>query len=134
MATMRFDDLPLIVRWLPAVFIMMVIFMFSSLPASRLPYYGSYDLLIKKGGHAIGYGLLGLAYFFALPPSLRSASRWTLSLMMAILFGLSDEFHESFVAGRNSSLVDVAIDAVGAALFLTLAVIYSSNSRSKSRD
>ena len=109
-----------------------VIFILSAQPASRLPVFGEYDLIIKKLGHALGYALLGLAYFFALPPRLRAGYRWLLALLMAILFALSDEFHQSFVEGRNSSLTDVLIDTVGAALALTLGVIYSSNSKSNS--
>ena len=120
------------VRWAPSIVMMGAIFFFSSLPASRIPDFGNWDLLIKKGGHACGYALLGLAYFFALPPRLSSGFRWFLALFMAILFALSDEFHQSFVQDRNSSLIDVGIDTLGAAIALTLAVFYSSNSRSNS--
>ena len=111
---------------------MAAIFFLSSLPASRLPYYGAYDILIKKGGHALGYALLGLAYFYALPPRLSTGYKWMVALLMAILFALSDEFHQSFVEGRTSSLYDVVIDGIGAAVALTLGAGYSSNSNSKS--
>lgn len=109
-----------------------VIFFLSGQPAGNLPFFGEYDVLIKKLGHATGYALLGLAYYYALPPRLRVGYRWTLALLMAVLFALSDEFHQSFVEGRNSSLVDVLIDTAGAGIALTLAVFYSSNSSSKS--
>jgi VanZ family protein len=124
---------PLILRWMPAVLMMAVIFFLSGQPASRLPIFGAYDLIIKKIGHALGYALLGSAYYFALPVRLRISYKWIVALLMAVLFALSDEFHQSFVEGRTSSLVDVLIDTVGAAFALTLAAIYSSNSRSKSR-
>jgi VanZ family protein len=119
-------------RWLPALALMIVIFSFSSMPAARLPFFGDLDFLVKKGGHAIGYALLGLAYFFALPPRLSTGFRWSLALLMAVLFALSDEFHQSFVLGRTSTLRDVAIDTAGAAIALTIGAIYSSNSSSKS--
>ena len=112
--------------------LMMVIFFLSGQPASRLPIFGEYDLLIKKLGHASGYAMLGLAYYFALPPYLRVGYRWALALLMAILFALSDEFHQSFIEGRTSSLIDVMIDTAGAVFALSLGAIYSSNSRSKS--
>lgn len=102
------------------------------MPASRLPFFGELDFLLKKGGHAIGYAMLGLAYFFALPPRLSTGYRWLLALLMAVLFALSDEFHQSFVEGRTSTLRDVGIDTAGAAIALTVAALYSSNSRSKS--
>jgi VanZ family protein len=94
--------------------------------------FGEYDLLIKKLGHATGYAMLGLAYYFALPPRLKVRYRWILALLMAILFALSDEFHQSFIEGRNSSTTDVMIDTAGAAFALTIGGYFSSNSSSKS--
>ena len=120
-------------RWLPALLTMAAIFLFSSLPASRIPFFGEWDLLIKKGGHVTGYALLGVSYFFALPPRLSASYRALTALLMAVLFALSDEFHQSFVDGRTSTLRDVMIDALGATAALLGAVVHSSNSRSKSR-
>ena len=119
-------------RWLPAFVMMIAIFTFSSIPASRMPDFGPYDFLVKKSGHAIGYAMLGLSYFYALPRRLNSGYRWFTAVLMAVLFALSDEFHQSFVQGRTSSLRDVMIDGTSAAIFVAVAAIYSSNSRSKS--
>ena len=119
-------------RWLPALLLMAIIFTFSSMPASNLPFFGEFDFILKKGGHAVGYAMLGVAYYFALPPRLATGYRWLLALLMAVLFALSDEFHQSFVAGRTSSLRDVAIDTAGAAVALSFTALYSSNSSSKS--
>lgn len=119
-------------RWLPAVVMMAAIFTLSSLPASEIPYFGPLDFVVKKGGHAVGYGLLGLSYYYALPPRLSAGYRAALAFLMAVLFALSDEYHQSFVEGRTSSLRDVAIDAFGAAVALILGAGYSSNSSSKS--
>jgi VanZ family protein len=113
--------------------IMGLIFFFSSLPSEKIPYYGGLDYIIKKGAHALGYGFLGLSYYYALPRSLSRLYRWVLAWIMAILFALSDEYHQSFVQGRNSSLGDVAIDGFGAILALFLGAGYSSNSRSNSK-
>jgi hypothetical protein len=77
---------PMLLRWLPSVILMGAIFILSGQPASRLPVFGEYDLLIKKLGHATGYAMLGLAYYFALPPRLKVGYRWILALLMAILF------------------------------------------------
>jgi VanZ family protein len=122
----------ILLRWLPAFLMMGAIFLFSSLPAGRIPYYGAFDVIVKKGGHALGYGLLGLSYYYAMPNRLSRLYRWVLALIMAVLFALSDEFHQSFVEGRTSSLRDVAIDSLGAVVALFLGAGYSSNSRSNS--
>jgi hypothetical protein len=120
-----------LLRWLPALGLMLTIFTLSSLPASGLPFFGDYDVLIKKASHALGYAMLGLAYFIALPPRLSRPYRWTLGLLMALIFALSDEYHQSFVDGRTSSLRDVMIDGAGAAVAVSIGAIYSSNSKSK---
>lgn len=121
-----------LLRWLPAVVMMVIIYLFSSTPAHALPFFGPLDLVVKKGGHALGYGLLGLAYYYALPPRLHTGYRWILALLMAVVFSLSDEYHQSFIEGRNPSLVDVLIDTGGAALALLLGAPYVSNSSSPS--
>lgn len=121
----------MLLRWLPSFILMAAIFGFSSLPASRIPYFGYLDVFFKKGGHAIGYALLGLAYYFALPPRLSVGYRRVLALLMAVLFALSDEYHQSFVEGRGSSIRDVAIDSAGALVGLLLGTAYWPNSGSK---
>lgn len=108
---------------------MTAIFMFSALPASRVPTFGIYDVYVKKIGHAIGYGLLGVSYYYALPTGLPRSIRWVMALALSLGFAFSDEFHQSFVEGRTSSLQDVAIDGLGAFLALFLAAGYSSNLR-----
>lgn len=120
-------------RWLPAAGMMGLIFYLSSLTSTELPYFGTWDFVLKKGAHALGYAFLGLAYYYALPGRLSIFYKLLLAWIMALLFALSDEFHQSFVQGRTSSLQDVAIDVSGAALALLAAAGYSSNSSSKSR-
>lgn len=94
---------------------MIAIFAFSSIPSDSIPSFDWADLLVKKGGHALGYGLLALAYLYAFrldPAKLKYA--W----LLAFLYAVSDEFHQSFVPGRYASWVDVLIDSAGAAIAL----------------
>jgi VanZ family protein len=120
-------------RWLPAVLMMGAIFFFSSIPGSRLPFFGQWDVVVKKGGHLTGYAMLGVAYFYALPPRLSISYRALMALLMAVMFAVSDEFHQFFVEGRHSQLRDVMIDTLGATTALLAAVFYSSNSNSNKR-
>ncbi len=106
-------------QWGPAVVIMAVIFALSSRTAGELPDFGSWDYAVKKTGHILGYGLLGLACWRGLRMDRRRLlSAWVL----AVIYAASDEFHQSFVAGRHPSIVDVLLfDGGGAALALVLA-------------
>ena len=102
-------------RWLPALAMTALIFGASSLPSKDIPSFGVWDVLAKKGGHALGYALLGAAYLRGLTAERRLG--WplaALALAAAIVYAATDEFHQSFVSGRHPSVVDVLIDAGGA--------------------
>ena len=107
-------------RWVPAVLMMAIIFFASATPGSELPKFGGWDFLAKKGGHMLGYALLALAYLYALGGNRRSPSRLFFSLVLAILYACSDEWHQRFTPGRTPSVVDVFIDTAGAAVGLTV--------------
>jgi VanZ family protein len=101
---------------------MAVIFGFSSIPLNEMPNFGLFDFLVKKGGHAFGYGLLALTFLRGLKGENKDVnSRWFyLAWAMAILYSATDEFHQSFVPGRHPAVTDVMIDALGAAIMLFL--------------
>jgi VanZ family protein len=111
---------------------MILIFLASNTPADQIPYFGDFDIWVKKGGHVVGYSFLSLAYYYAMPSRLSRGYRLLMAWMMALLFALSDEYHQSFVEGRTSSVNDVVIDGFGAGVALILGARHSSNSSSSS--
>jgi VanZ family protein len=96
---------------------MCVIFAFSATPSNELPNFGSSDTIIKKGAHMLGYALLTLAYLRGLKVTSNNRSEtWKFaifSLILAALYAMTDEYHQSFVPGRNSRWTDVGIDTIG---------------------
>jgi VanZ family protein len=79
------------------------------------------DTLLKKTGHALAYGILAWLYLRALRGRFQDERVfYAVSIGLAAAYGLSDEYHQTFVPGRNGSLLDVAIDGMGAcaAMFL----------------
>ncbi len=97
---------------------MAIIFAFSSTPGKDLPSFGILDFLVKKGGHMLGYGLLALAYWYGLGWNKKYV--W-LAGCLAVAYAATDEVHQSFVAGRHPSPVDVFLfDGGGAAIFLVI--------------
>ena len=110
---------------------MAAIFGFSSIPSSGMPTFGFWDILVKKGGHAFGYGLLSLAYLHGLTmgsgkyPGVLQMLAWG----MATLYSVTDEFHQSFVPGRHPAMSDVLIDSLGAAVMLVWVKHYKSARR-----
>ncbi len=117
-------------RWGPAVAMMTLIFAASSTPSRQMPSFGGWDLLVKKGGHMAGYGLLAAAYLHALAGGRRVTVRLVLlAVGGALLYALTDEYHQSFVSGRHPSLVDVLIDTGGAAAGASLAALIRTRAR-----
>lgn len=111
-----------ILNWLPALVMMGVIFWFSAQPAEELPVFSWADTIVKKSGHVIGYALLAFSYWYAL--GLEKNKRW-LAWSFVILYALTDEYHQSFVTGRHSSIWDVLIfDNIGALLSVWLTGLY----------
>ena len=104
---------------------MALIFSFSSVPSSEMPSFGWLDFIIKKGGHAIGYGLLALTYLRGLrwgkPEKGKFVQTMWISWALSVMYSATDEFHQSFVPGRHPAGTDVMIDAAGAAVTLLLA-------------
>lgn len=83
-------------------------------------------LLLRKAGHFTEYAILA---FFAARAFRTSSSellrqRWFLiSLVLVILYALSDEFHQSFVPSRGASIFDSMIDSVGGLAALIVVAI-----------
>src|SRR5688572_15231538 len=102
----------IVLRWLPALLMMLIIFLFSTQASFNLPNFDWADRIVKKGGHMIGYALLGVSYWRAF--HFKQERRW-LAWCLAILYAMTDEFHQSFVPGRYASVWDVLIfDNLGA--------------------
>jgi len=99
-------------RWiLAALAWMLIIYWFSS--QSQLPKFNDdfLDLLTKKWGHALAYGILWTLWW------LGTGRPW-LALAITLLYAVSDEIHQFFVPGRNGWWVDVGVDTIGALLAL----------------
>jgi VanZ family protein len=107
-----------LLRFLPAALMMLTIFLFSAGSA----FHTQEQLLqtvINKGGHMFGYGLLALAFWRMFE---FEGDRFWWAWLLTVLYALTDEYHQSFVAGRHPSLFDALFfDALGALIALWLA-------------
>lgn len=119
-------------RWIPTWLWMGIIFAFSSRPSDELPDFGLYDLLVKKGGHMLGYALLAWLFFRSWQGSGLSRNRaYTLAFLSSVLYAVSDEVHQSFVPGRHARVTDVLIDTIGILLALWTVHFYRKQAKVK---
>jgi VanZ family protein len=107
--------------WIPALLYMAAIFVVSSIPdLGPLP-AGVSD----KSAHTVAYAGLGILLLFALTqgrPARVTLRRAVIAVALASVYGMSDEWHQSFVPGRSAEWADVLADVLGATLGVALAV------------
>jgi len=94
-------------RFGPPIALMAVIFLLSHQPDLGTG-LGTIDLILRKLAHMTEYGLLWLLWLRALG----WRAPWAAALT-AVGYAATDEWHQSFVAGRVGSPLDVAIDGAG---------------------
>ena len=105
------------IAWVLVVVWAGLIFTLSATPNLRFVQADAIDFVVRKAGHAAAFGILAVLVWRAISYS-RQRGALSLSLALTILYAASDEFHQSFTAGRHPSPVDVAIDSAGAAVAL----------------
>lgn len=118
MALKRLTTHTLLTRWLPLVAYCLAIFIQSSGPApGSLPEFPLSDKLLHAGAYALMAILFYRAYRTLRPRSVGTAG---LSVFSAVLYGLFDELHQSFVPARSADGFDLLADAVGACVGMLL--------------
>lgn len=109
-------------RLFAAVVWMGLIFLASSLPGSATgPDVPLWNLFLKVL-HFMNFGVLALVFLALLLPwrgsSATALPSYAASFLLAVLYAVSDECHQTFSPGRHASVKDVIIDAAGAGVFL----------------
>lgn len=100
-----------ILRWAPALAWMACIFFLSSRSDLANATDSAIGEVVLLAAHFVGYGVLAilLAHALALPRRNRA-----IACMLAVLYGVTDEFHQSFTPGRSASAADLLADLLGA--------------------
>lgn len=105
---------------LPLIIWAFLIFLGSSLPSAKASDNGLVDFAAHKLVHLFEYGVLYFLYYRSTVNDLweKRPDKIFQALLFVALFGAFDEYHQSFVPGRSSRVVDVLIDFVGGILGL----------------
>jgi VanZ family protein len=90
---------------------------------------------IRKTGHFMGYGVVSLTFFYSWRQTLHhmAVRHWTLwrrasvlAVVCTLVIASLDEYHQSFLPSRTSSVFDVGIDLCGAIVFQSLLLLVIS--------
>lgn len=107
--------------WLPLLLWASLIFKLSSGTVPSVSTVYIQDYIFKKGAHIFFFGMIGVLTFRALRMNGVGRKKAAIcGIIFAILYGASDEFHQSFTQGRESRITDVGYDGFGGSLALAL--------------
>ena len=109
------------------VFYCSFIFWLSSKPALPVPMLFSHQDKIHHMGAYFIMGILAWRFFndfFSKPTTVM-----IVSLCFCSIYGISDEWHQSFVPGRETDVLDWLADTIGAILGLVAIQLYFARLR-----
>jgi len=112
-------------NYLPLLLWLVVIFSFSSVPGgvkNSSPDFWFYAE--RKGAHIFEYFVLALLLMNLFRKYFSGKMLVVLSGLFSLVYAFSDEFHQSFVFGREGKISDVGIDSMGIILGLSVVWIF----------
>ena len=101
-----------LLRAIAPLALMGVIFYLSAQPAAG--HHPWWEIVFRKLGHVTGYALLTGAWWWALRGAVRRPL--VVAVCIALVYACTDEYHQTFVRGRNGTPIDVGVDAIGMAI------------------
>ncbi|MBN1162913.1 VanZ family protein [Patescibacteria group bacterium] len=93
-------------RWIPALIVMCVIFLFSSMPGDTVDAVG----LGKESYHINGHFLLFFLLMFSFYKAVKNTG---ISMLYTFAYAVFDEIHQIFVPGRSVQIFDIIVDLSG---------------------
>lgn len=92
-----------------------------------------YELVIRKGAHLLEYIILGILMIIVVKDYKKLTIKVCLLVLLgSFLYACSDEIHQYFVPGRDSSYIDILIDTVGSFIGISIYyLIYINKEKSK---
>ncbi|WP_214627191.1 VanZ family protein [Paenibacillus agaridevorans] len=82
---------------------------------------GELNRVVRKLAHGLIYLVLGMLVLGTLTKlGVRGGRGVAITLLVCVLFAVSDELHQLFVSGRSGQASDVIIDSIGASIGILL--------------
>lgn len=139
--------------WIPAVLVMIVIFLFSAKDASASDAtshpiakvvlcvveklgsdisLGDYEywidrlnFIVRKAAHITEYTILSICLYRGwYSVQLTNKGIAVLTFVSGVFYAATDEFHQRFVPGRGGQISDVGIDSLGCILGIIVCIIF----------
>ena len=102
------------IHWIITLIYVCLITILSHQPADNISGFSPGTKNIDKLFHFIEFSILGFLIFGSLSMNSKEFDQiLSLSIKIGILFSCLDEYHQSFIDGRDSSPVDLIFDILG---------------------
>ena len=100
--------------YIPIVLWSGFIFLLSNQPVLPGPQLYTWDFIFKKCAHIFVYFVLFLLVNRGISIHFDGKSKKSyLALLFTIVYAMTDEFHQSFIPGRSSTIRDLGYDGLG---------------------
>lgn len=100
---------------MPTIAWALLIFILSSKTFPPTSEFYWKDFAVKKSAHIFVYGILAILFYRSLlgeKVNKTKAMYW--AFLLALVYGVTDEIHQSFTPGREPRVRDLFFDGVGA--------------------
>ncbi len=102
------------IRWLPVLLWAGFIFLLSAQPGLHVSSNPSVDRPIREVAHVCTYAMLTVLLGWALAGHQAPSRRVLITAaVLAFLYGVSDEWHQTYVPSRNGRPQDLVWDGIG---------------------
>ena len=118
--TIKINIKAAVICWFLTIGYMILVFYFSS---QNFPFILNLPPDSDKAIHFLIYAILAFLFYRSFKKSGVRKYILILSFVFATIYGISDEFHQSYVPGRVASIGDIFADSFGALVGTYLAKI-----------
>lgn len=102
--------------WFPVILYSGIIFCVSSIPDVTTPLPEAHFDKFLHIFEYLPFGFLVARAIGSTGSVVSGKKLWILVVLATLLYGMSDEYHQSFVPGRDFELFDIVVDTIGGAI------------------
>jgi VanZ family protein len=129
------DIRPYLTEWFPAAMINYWLphleFHYSGQLITWKEPYMMLEFFFRKSAHIAEYGVLTALWFSNLQLTRFKKISFLLSPVLVVLYAISDEWHQTFIAGRTGHAIDVAVDSIGCLIVILVWLFWSRRNRNR---
>lgn len=96
-----------------------MIFYFSSIPNLKSGFDDIWDIILRKAAHIFEFAVLAVLLLrvgLRQEKGINKKLVYIIALLFGVLYAVIDEYHQTFVIGRQGAVIDVLIDGLGVIL------------------